>query len=121
VVIVGVLSAGAAYGVTTTLVGSGTISASANSAHVWLGMDVTGSPLGIVVTDVVPGGPAAKAGLQPGDLITSVNSQPVSTVDAVNAALIGLSSGDIISLQFTRGLTTYTTQATLAAQPPGSP
>jgi len=36
-----------------------------------------GAPYGIVVEDVEPGGPAAKAGLKPGDVIISVNGSPV--------------------------------------------
>jgi hypothetical protein len=121
IALVGVLSAGAAYAVTTMLVGSGGSSAAANSAHAWLGIDVTGSPLGIVVTDVVPGGPASKAGLQFGDMITTINNQPIGTVDAVNTALSGLHPGDKVAISFTRALMSYTTQATLAQRPPGYP
>ncbi|MGB6484345.1 MAG: Do family serine endopeptidase [Candidatus Acidiferrales bacterium] len=36
-----------------------------------------GAPYGVVVEYVTPGGPAAKAGIQPGDVITEVNSHPV--------------------------------------------
>jgi serine protease Do len=44
-----------------------------------------GAPYGIVVEDVAPGSPAEKAGLQVGDVITEVNSQPVHTsADLVN-------------------------------------
>src|SRR6202023_3384686 len=44
-----------------------------------------GAPYGIVVEAVEPGSPADKAGLQPGDVITNVNGQPVHTgADLVN-------------------------------------
>ncbi|MFZ3215364.1 MAG: Do family serine endopeptidase [Candidatus Acidiferrales bacterium] len=44
-----------------------------------------GAPYGIVVEAVEPGSPADKAGLQPGDVITDVNGQPVHTgADLVN-------------------------------------
>ncbi|HWF75225.1 MAG TPA: PDZ domain-containing protein [Solirubrobacteraceae bacterium] len=119
--LVGLISAGATYGVTTVLVGSGSTTVTANGAHTWLGIDVVGSQLGIMVTDVVPNGPAAKAGLQSGDLLTSINSQPVNTVDAVNAALAGLHSGDQVTIVFTRALSSYTTLATLASRPSGHP
>ena len=36
-----------------------------------------GAPYGVVVESVEPGSPADRAGLQPGDVITSVNGQPV--------------------------------------------
>jgi len=35
----------------------------------------------------VPGGAAAQAGIQPGDLIQSINQQPVSTVDEFDKAM----------------------------------
>ncbi|MGB7751229.1 MAG: Do family serine endopeptidase [Candidatus Acidiferrales bacterium] len=44
-----------------------------------------GVPYGIVVEAVEPGSPADKAGLQPGDVITNINGQPVHTgADLVN-------------------------------------
>src|SRR6185437_8016091 len=48
---------------------------------------------GAFVSDVSQGGPAAKAGLRPGDVITSINGKAISTasevVDAVSAQAIG--------------------------------
>ena len=38
-----------------------------------------GAPYGVVIEDVQPGSPAEKAGLKPGDVITSVNGKPVKT------------------------------------------
>ncbi|MBI1749825.1 MAG: Do family serine endopeptidase [Acidobacteria bacterium] len=44
-----------------------------------------GAPHGIIIESVEPGAPAAKAGLQPGDVITEVNGQAVRTgTDLVN-------------------------------------
>src|SRR5580704_12522583 len=44
-----------------------------------------GAPYGIVVGLVEPGSPAEKAGLQPGDVITEINGQPIHTgADLVN-------------------------------------
>ena len=42
---------------------------------------------GLVVQDVVPDGRAADAGIQSGDVIESVNRQPVKTVDDLRAAI----------------------------------
>jgi len=42
---------------------------------------------GVIVSRVVPGGAVAQAGIQPGDLIQSVNQQPVSTIDEFDKAM----------------------------------
>lgn len=48
---------------------------------------------GAFVSDVAAGGPAARAGVRPGDVITSINGKPIATasdvVDAVSAQSIG--------------------------------
>ncbi|MGH9774534.1 MAG: Do family serine endopeptidase [Candidatus Acidiferrales bacterium] len=54
-----------------------------------------GAPYGIVVEGVDKGSPAEKSGLQPGDVITTVNGQPVHTasdlVDPISATAVGQS------------------------------
>jgi serine protease Do len=47
---------------------------------------------GVVVTDVEDGSPAAEAGLQPGDLIMSINRQPVPDIEGYRKALADLGS-----------------------------
>lgn len=118
------LTAAAAYGITALVVNSSdgqSSAATVNRAHALLGIDVTGSPGGIMVTKVVPGGSGQAAGLQPGDLINEIDNRPVGTVDGVSAALAGLHPGDIIPVQFSRGPVSFTTQATLGAHPNGGP
>jgi S1-C subfamily serine protease len=46
----------------------------------WLGVYLEESHGRVIVTRVAENGPAEKAGLQPGDIIVSVNSDPVSTL-----------------------------------------
>jgi hypothetical protein len=119
VMVLVLLTAGVAFGTTLLLNSSGGQTASvADYAHSMLGIDVAGSPTGIVVTHVVPGSPAQAAGIQQGDLIDQINNQPVGTVDGVSAALAGMHAGNTVDVQFSRGFAIFTTQATLAA---GSP
>jgi serine protease Do len=50
-------------------------------------------PNGALVSSVDPGGPAAKAGLQPGDVITAVNGSPVSDSTDLPAQVASLAPG----------------------------
>ena len=42
---------------------------------------------GVVVTEVAPGSPAARAGLERGDVITAVNLKPVKRIRDIDRAL----------------------------------
>jgi serine protease Do len=57
---------------------------------------------GVVVTAVKPGGPAAEAGIRPGDVIVQANRKPVRTLDELYAALNAGKSGDPTLLQIQR-------------------
>jgi Do/DeqQ family serine protease len=52
-----------------------------------LGVAIQPSDKGLVVQDVDPNGRAADAGIQPGDVIKSVNREPVKSADDLRAAL----------------------------------
>lgn len=41
-------------------------------------------PDGLRVLDAIPGGPGEKMGIQPGDIITSINNRPVNNEDQMN-------------------------------------
>jgi len=59
-------------------------------------------PQGALVSSVDPGGPAAKAGLQPGDVIYALNGTAVATVADLRQSLSALNSGDTVVLQVLR-------------------
>jgi serine protease Do len=54
---------------------------------------------GAVVQKVVPGSPADNAGLQPGDIIESVNRKATPSASAVKDALASISNGDSVMLR----------------------
>jgi putative serine protease PepD len=73
-------------------------------AHAWLGVSTAGgSALGAVIADITSGSPAAKAGLQRGDVIVSVDGQAVGSPDDLNRAIDGHSPGDQVRMDVLRG------------------
>jgi S1-C subfamily serine protease len=64
---------------------------------------------------VVRGGPAARAGLEPGDIITEVGSQEISNAYAVLDAIRSLAPGSHIPLTFLRQGQTRQTELTLGS------
>ena len=70
-----------------------------NSHRAYLGIaigDTNG--LGVYVQSVTPGGPAAKAGLAPGDVIKSVNGHGTATVDDLMSVASELKPGTTVEL-----------------------
>ena len=53
-----------------------------------------GLPQGVVITGVLQNGPAAKAGIRPGDVILQVASQPVGNVSELLTQVAGLKPGN---------------------------
>lgn len=72
---------------------------------------------GVVVLDVVSGGPAAKAGLQPGDVITAINGKQVSNVEDFLSVLRPLSPGDTVTVSYLRGNAKREAKVVLADRP----
>ncbi len=58
---------------------------------------------GLVVTNVVPDGPADRANIRRGDVILEVNRQPVRKIDDVKAIIAKLKENDVVLLRVRRG------------------
>jgi S1-C subfamily serine protease len=73
---------------------------------------------GAQVSGVVSGAAAASAGLQTGDVITSLDGQAVSSPDDVSAALVGANPGDQLTIGWTsQDGSQHQAPATLGASP----
>jgi membrane-associated protease RseP (regulator of RpoE activity) len=70
---------------------------------------------GALISAVQPGSGAATAGLQQGDLITSVNGTTVKNVADLTAALQNAKPGDSVTVQYQRAGNTANANVTLAA------
>jgi len=64
---------------------------------------------GLVVEDVVPDGRAADAGIQPGDIIQSVNRRAVNTVDELKQAVRSSSDKPVLMLINRQGRSVFVT------------
>jgi S1-C subfamily serine protease len=74
---------------------------------------------GEAVVGVVPGSPAAKAGIVAGDVITAVNGRAVNSPTAVVAQLLPRHPGDKVKVKWVDQSTgTHTASVTLASGPP---
>src|SRR5215216_73632 len=81
--------------------------------------DPGGNQDGALVQDVVSGSPAAKAGLQAGDLVTAVDGQAVQNSGEMVARIRDHKPGDKVSLTVNRGGNQTTIPATLGERPAG--
>jgi S1-C subfamily serine protease len=66
---------------------------------------------------IQPGSPAAKAGLQAGDIITAVDGTHVASVNEFVATIANYAPGDTVTLTVNRGGQTKSIKLTLGAQP----
>ena len=90
----------------------------------WLGIGYSaqtpGQPLpvkGVVLARVDPDGPAAKAHLQAGDIITQINNHPIDQPERINYLILQHEPGETITIQYWRNGQTHTVEVTLSRLP----
>jgi S1-C subfamily serine protease len=79
-----------------------------------LGLD---RPRGALVTSVVKGGPADEAGIQPGDIIVSINDKRIEHINALGYRLTTVGIGNLAKLELLSRGETRSTELTLMAAP----
>jgi putative serine protease PepD len=87
-------------------------------SHPYLGVAVADDDgAGAIVKSVEPNGPAADAGLEPGDLITKVGDQSIHGSDDLVSAIQSGSMGQHLSITYTRDGQSHTATVTLGDAP----
>ena len=105
------------------LIATGQVTSSGRAA---LGVAVTtattpdGTPAGAGVVSVTSGGPAAKAGIRPADVITAVNGTPTPDSQTLSAVLAGLHPGQAVTVRVTHPDGSTATVHVTLGQLPGS-
>jgi len=79
-----------------------------------------GDATGWVVSDVVAGGPAARAGVRIGDRVRKVNGRTINTLDDVQRSIYGAGVGDRITLVVERDGRSSTVSFILPEAPRGN-
>ena len=68
---------------------------------------------GLYVLSVTPDGPAAQAGIKTGDILTSIDGTPVSSIDDVTAIQLTHKPGDQVTVTYDRNGKSQTAEVTL--------
>jgi S1-C subfamily serine protease len=72
---------------------------------------------GVLVEDVVPGGPADEAGIRPGDVILAVDGQEIDQQTTFTEALFVHDPGETVPVTIQRGAEELTVEVTLGERP----
>ena len=72
---------------------------------------------GALISTVVAGGPGARGGLQPGDIVLSVNGQKVSGSSSLTRAVARTRSGEVMRLEVRRAGRVQTVNVTAGVRP----
>jgi len=90
---------------------------SGKAQHAYLGVELGSNGASAKVVTVRTGTPASKAGLQIGDVITSLGGTKVSSSDDLRSAINARKPGDKVAVTYTRNGKSHTVSLTLASRP----
>ena len=76
-------------------------------------------PAGVEVAEVIEGTAAAAAGIEVGDILLSVDGEPLTTIDQLVAMLRFYRVGDSVAVELERGGERQTITVTLLDRPEG--
>ncbi|AWW39960.1 signal protein PDZ [Streptomyces sp. AS58] len=79
-------------------------------------VDAQYRPVGVAVVEVTSGGAADRAGIEPGDVITGLGDEEITTITSLSEALAGDRPGDRTTVTFTRNGDERTVNVTLGEQ-----
>jgi putative serine protease PepD len=85
--------------------------------HAYLGVSLGTATNGVRLRNICPSAPAAKAGLQVDDVITSFAGKKATSVDALRFAVDAKHPGDVVTVTFLRDGQTKTAKVTLGTRP----
>jgi S1-C subfamily serine protease/RsiW-degrading membrane proteinase PrsW (M82 family) len=86
--------------VAAQLIGQGKVT---NSHRAWLGVEVAATTSGgLLITEVQPGGPAAKAGIRAGELVTKLDGTATPDPAVLTDVLAGLRPGQTVTVTAAR-------------------
>ncbi len=72
---------------------------------------------GVILSDVLPEGPASKGGLEPNDIVLTLQGKPVTEARQVQEAVLNGAPGDQLALGILRGNQTLRKTVTIEARP----
>jgi S1-C subfamily serine protease len=87
------------------------------AVHPWLGMALSETDTGLEVLYALPGEPAAKAGVEVGDVLESIDGRRVASLRDAQDALLTLAPSTLVRLAVRRGGATRDVLVCLAPRP----
>jgi putative serine protease PepD len=85
--------------------------------HAYLGVRLEEAADGVVLAEVVDGGPADRAGLQAGDVVTEADGEAVESAADLRATVTAKQPGDELTLEVRRAGTSQTIEVELGRRP----